>query len=303
VKKPAIEGILMATSKLEILDTFPAFLTYWEKCRDLPLDAQIERWAQDYLSPWTELLAMQVEDYHDQNIDWQSIARERIFPHLSDWLPAMRLARENLLVVSENIFDRTASTLGVNMQAVYIIHVGIGCGAGWVTRYQGSAAVLFGLENIAESGWHDRDTISGLIAHELGHLAHFTWREEQGLEIGSGSWWQLYEEGFAQYCENMVRPAQPWHQVKNNPDWLDWCRANRGWLAAEFLRRVDAGEPINPFFGSWFDLQGRKETGYFLGCEAVQHLVAEQTLEKVALLMDPELVLRPIIERWAEGKA
>ena len=77
------------TSKLEILDTLPAFLTYWEKCLDLTLNAQIERWAQDYLSPWPELLTIQVEDYHDQKIDWQSIARDQIFPHLPKRLPAL----------------------------------------------------------------------------------------------------------------------------------------------------------------------------------------------------------------------
>ncbi len=60
----------MKTSQLEIIDTFPAYLQYWEKCRDLSLDEQIDRWAQDYLSPWPELLAKQIEDYHKQNVDW-----------------------------------------------------------------------------------------------------------------------------------------------------------------------------------------------------------------------------------------
>jgi hypothetical protein len=288
----------MKTGKLEIIDTFPAFLDYWEKTQDLPLDAQIEGWAQDYLSSWPELLTMQVEDYREQNIDWRSIARSRIFPNLPELLPAMQEVQQNLLAEAENVFERAVSTLGLDLKAIFIIHVGIGCGAGWVTRYRGSPAILFGLENIAESGWHDRDVITGLVAHELGHLAHFTWRDQQGREICSGPWWQLYEEGFAQHCESLIWPDCAWHQMKSDPNWLDWCRANCSWLAAEFLRRVDEGEPINPFFGSWFDLQGKKETGYFLGCEAIRHMAKKHTLEEMALLENVESILVPILARW-----
>lgn len=293
----------MQTSKLEILDTFPAFLVYWEKCRDLPLDVQIELWAQDYLSPWPELLAKQIEDYCQQNIDWREIARERIFPQLPGRLPAMRLARENLLAVGETTFNRVVHALEVQLDAVFVIHVGIGGGAGWVTRLRESPAILFGLENIAESSWHDRDAITGLIAHELGHLAHYAWRDLHGRPMGAGPWWQLYEEGFAQHAESLILAAHTWHQMESDPDWLAWCQANRGWLAGEFLRRVDAGEPVNPFFGSWYDLHGRKECGYFLGCEAIQHLAKEHTLAEMALLEDAESVLRPIMAAWAEGKA
>ena len=60
--------------QLEILDTCPAFLAYWEESQDLPLEAQIERWSQDYLDPWPGLLTLQIEDYRQQNIDWRSLA-------------------------------------------------------------------------------------------------------------------------------------------------------------------------------------------------------------------------------------
>lgn len=289
----------MKTSQLEIIDTFPAYLQYWEKCRDLSLDEQIDRWAQDYLSPWPELLAKQIEDYHEQNVDWQQIAEERIFPELATRLPAMRLARENLLAAGEAVFNMAIGTLGVNMNAQFIIHVGIGCGAGWVTRYNEAPAILFGLENIAESGWSSRDAITGLVAHELGHLAHDTWRGRYSMGRGYGPWWQLYVEGFAQYCETIIQPVHGWHQIENNPDWLAWCQANQSWLSAEFLRRVDEDEPVTPFFGSWYDLHGRKETGYFLGCKAIQRLAKDCTVKEIALLDNIESALRPILAGWA----
>lgn len=52
--------------------------------------------------------------------------------------------------------------------------------------------------------------------------------------------------------------------------WEDWCQDNLGWLVSEFFRRVDQDEDIRPFFGSWFDMHGQKQTGYFLGHELVK---------------------------------
>jgi hypothetical protein len=285
---------------LEIVDTFPRFLAYWEKSQGVPLDVQIDRWAEDYLFSWPDLLALQIDDYREQNIDWREIASQKIFPALGERLPAMQAAHANLLAAGESIYRKTLQTLEVNIDALFVIHVGIGCGAGWVTKYNGRPAILFGLDNIAESGWHEPEAISGLIAHEFGHLVHFDWREGQGRVNGSGPWWQLYEEGFAQYCERLLLELPSWHQMHSDEDWLRWCQAKRSWLAGEFIRRVNLGEAITPFFGSWFDLLGRQETGYFLGGEAVQRLASEFTLQEIALLDDFELVLRPILKGWAE---
>jgi len=62
-------------------------------------------------------------------------------------------------------------------------------------------------------------------------------------------WPKLYEEGFALRCESDILAADSWHMMTAAPndDWLAWCRENRAWLAAEFLRTVDSGESIRPF--------------------------------------------------------
>lgn len=285
---------------LEIVDTFPAFLDYWEKSQGLPLDVQIDRRAEDYLAVWPELLALQIDDYREQDIDWREIARQKIFPILPERLPAMQTVHANLLAAGESIYQKTLQTLEININALFVIHVGIGCGAGWVTHFNGMPAILFGLENIAASGWHELDAISGLIAHELGHLVHCAWRERLGRATGSGPWWQLYEEGFAQYCESLLLESSIWHQAQSDGDWLRRCQDNWDWLAAEFIRRVDSGETVTPFFGSWFELHGKPETGYFLGCEAIQYLAKVRPLQEIARLADPAVVLRPILEGWAK---
>ncbi len=286
-------------SNVRVIDTFPAFLTYWDKVQGKPLDDQIEGWATEYMSLWPELLAKQIEDYSSQNLDWRQIAREKVFPHLTERLPAMQQAHQNLLELCEPLYSRAQQVLAFDSKALFVIYVGIGCGAGWATPFHGSPAILFGLENIAESDWSAPEAITGLVAHEIGHLVHHYWRAQHGKPIGSGAWWQLYEEGFAQHCESLILDSDTWHQASgdNADEWLAWCQNHKGWLAAEFVRTADSGKPVSPFFGSWLEICGKSETGYFLGYEAINELKKRFDLKEIALLEDSEVYLRPILEQ------
>ena len=179
------------------------------------------------------------------------------------------------------------------------VYARIGCGAGWVTTYQGMPAVLFGLENAAEEGWTGPEVLTGLIAHEIGHVAHHHWCQQRGLPNGSGPWWQLYSEGFAQRCEHVILEGDSWHMARRMEGWQDWCRANEGWLAAGYLRAVDGGESLRPFFGSWYDIQGWKQTGYYLGHRVIRRLEAGMDLHQIAVLDEIEPLLRNELDHLA----
>jgi len=89
-------------------------------------------------------------------------------------------------------------------------------------------------------------------------------------------------------------------QSDSEMGWMEWCKQNIGWLAAEFLRRVDQGEDMRLFFGSWFDLRGQKQTGYFLGHELIATLQNRMSLHEIALLTDVEKYLRPLLAQMAK---
>ncbi len=285
---------------MHVIDTFPAFTAYRDEFTSRPLDDQIEAWSTQYMASWPDLLAAQIEDYASQKLDWRQIAREKVFPFLDERLPAMRRACQNLLDLGVPVCAKAQLVLAFDSEMAFVIYVGIGCGAGWATTFRNLPSVLFGLENIAESGWSEPAAITGLMAHEIGHLAHQVWRARRGKPISAGPWWQLYEEGFAQYCESLILGTNAWHQTigGNDDDWFSWCQSHKGGLAVEFLRMADAGLPVNPFFGSWFDICGKSETGYFLGCEAMRELAITLTLNEMALLENAEHHLRPILEHW-----
>jgi len=284
------------------IDLYPHQIVMYANNLYGDIEDQIEGWASEYMSPWPELLAMQLESYSKDNVDWKQIAREKVFPFLGDRLPAMRQAHENLLQLCPPTYLKAKEALGSDTDVAFVIYVGIGCGAGWAATFQGKPAVLLGLENIAECGWTDASSTAALVAHELGHLAHEHWRRQAGLEEGSGPFWQLYSEGFAQRAEHTIMGKDTWHESAgiNDPDWLDWCRAHQGWLAAEFLRRVDAGESVRPFFGHWFDIQGRRQCGYFLGHELVKQLAQHSNLKEIALLPQVDQRIRTSLEQIAD---
>lgn len=280
----------------ELLDTFPSFLRLWNEVERSSLDEQINGWLERYMSHYPELLKKQLDDYASLNEDWRVTVSERIFPAFPERLSVMQAAHDNLLDVCNDVYERAQKAVNFNNDLVCVIYVGLGCGAGWANEYDGKPAILFGLENIAEEGWQGQETLTGLIAHELGHLVHFEWRKQTNVDNEENCWWQLYTEGFAQRCESVILGKPSWHmQTDPEVEWQQWCEQNIGWLAAEFLRRVDQGEYMRPFFGSWFDLRGHKQTGYFLGHELIATLQKQMSLQEIALLTNVESHLRPLL--------
>jgi hypothetical protein len=264
-----------------VVDTFPTFLAVWQRVQEESSDAQIEHWLNDYMVHWPELLEKQQKDYAEQGVDWRVIARERIFPFLSERLPAMAKAHRSLLTCLQPAYRTAQKALGVDFDVVCVIHVGIGMGA-WATAYEGKRACLFGLENMAELGWTGKEELTGVMHHELSHLLHAEWREKAGQPGGTGPFWDLYEEGFARRCEQGIVGKPVTHE--HSPEEMAWLRENRAWLAGEFLRAVGAGEPVNRFFGSWYEIRGKRQTGYFLGHEVIREWERTMGLKEMGVL-------------------
>ena len=284
-----------------IIDTFPQFQTLWKDntVRPVPID-RLELWEKHYMSHWPELLHKQQQCYADDQESWMAVARERIMPYLAERFPSMTIAHGHLLQFCEPIYARAVQELEQDLDVLFFIYVGIGCGAGWVNTYQGRQAIFLGLEMIAECNWSDATEIQGLLAHELGHVFQYQLLTTEGMAIPSGGWWQLFSEGFAQRCEHLILGYDSWHQSQgvNESNWLAWCMVNRGRLAAMFLDCMRTKGDLRPFFGSWFDIEGHKQCGYYLGHEVVRELQRKNSLAEIALMPDYEAAIRSILIQY-----
>lgn len=274
----------MIEKQFELLDTYQDFLDYWVGAHSKTIEEQIHLWQASYMNKYPELLEKQVQCYKTENTDWQEIAR-KVFPTFPGRLQLMQKGQNNILASYKPICAQASKKLGIDFEIVLVVYVGIGCGAGWATKYNGKPAILLGLENIAEENWQTKTKLRGLISHEIGHLAHMKWRDEWGTfeRQEQDPLFLLYSEGFAQRCEHLIIGRETWHMAQNE-GWFFWCEQNKSWLAKEFLNRVSTHAPVNDFFGSWFNIQGRKQTGYYLGHAFIRELEKVYSLKEIALL-------------------
>jgi hypothetical protein len=81
----------------------------------------------------------------------------------------------------------------------------------------------------------------------------------------------------------MQAPDLRQRDMAHGKRWLSWCQQHESWLAKEFLERLERAS-VKDFFGSWFGIQGKSQTGYFLGHEFIRELEKSYSLKEIALL-------------------
>ena len=225
---------------------------------------------------------------------WQKVADDsKNYDYNRDVLPVMtavinkpdkiKEAHESFLIAVNGLDGKIRKIIGTELPSQLIFYLGLCNGAGWATRLCGKPAVLLGVEKIVELNWCDKETMSALIYHELGHI----WHDTAGtLRRDTDSMrdkyiWQLFREGIAMYFEQMLfGDFNHYHQNKNG--WLDWCIANKSELDMEYLQRLQAGESVQDFFGDRQKYKGYSDVGYYIGCGFVKFLRRKYSMDELA---------------------
>ncbi len=113
---------------------------------------------------------------------------------------------ESFLKMTEHLDERMIKRFQKNLDVDLILYLGLCNGAGWVVSLNGKRTVLFGIEKIMELNWYDKDAMTGLIYHELGHV----YQDQYGVlhrELKSAQdklLWQLFTEGIAMVFEQEI---------------------------------------------------------------------------------------------------
>lgn len=279
------------SGNVRILDTFADFMEAWEALKHCEIADMPDVWEKEYMKRYPDLLLKQTQQYASEGLDWRKVSKQHVFQDISERIGRIQTAHASILDVAPAVLKKLTTVFEFTEEIWLVIYVGIGCGAGWATSLQGRPAVLLGLENIAECNWESKESITGLLSHEIGHLYHANKRSKACVPRGYGPFWRLYEEGFAQRFEHLLSGADTWHEMSgiNGEDWLDWCKGNISELVRVYLQRVFSGQSVDDFFGHWFDIEGRKQCGYFIGHEFIRYLEEKGlTIEQIALIPEIE---------------
>jgi len=137
--------------------------------------------------------------------------------------------------VTNNLLDKIKVRFGKIIDVQIILYLGLCNGAGWVVNLDNKNYCLLGIEKIMELNWCDKNSMYGLVYHELGHVYH----EQYGIlqrSFNNNSHqflWQLFTEGVAMFFEQtLIGDYEYFHQNKNG--WKDWCDKNLNQIKSDF---------------------------------------------------------------------
>ena len=279
------------------VDAAEDFIKLLQKRKNSTPFELMKAWEEYYSRNYPELYRLQIECYGEADASWQEIALKHVFSRLWERLPLIQESHENIRQAVLAAHRKFEEFWSLGLEVIFVVYVGIGCGAGWATQYKGEYAVLLGLENIAELEWHSRENLEGLTLHELGHIVHMALRglkPKDFEELESDPLFLLYSEGFAMRAEHIIVGRKTW-RISPSSEWLEWCKTNIGKLACEYLNRVSKGSPVNDFYGSWLSIEGKSQTGYYLGHRFIKHLEKSMNIKEISSL-DVEKVRKLALE-------
>jgi len=275
---------------LRILDTFHAAESFLLQCCDETATNALAAWER-YAAHYPELQRKCCENQGEQ---WREIFVAYVLPRLCEDRDKMRQAHENLLDILPPLMERCTGLFETKDTINMVIYVGLGNGAGWATEYEGSPAILFGLENIAALNWDDKLSLQYLAAHELCHLVHQAlYGTEQWLALyeseSASRHFRLYAEGFAERYQELLLSRPIFDRY--GAGWLAWCQANHRKICSIYLKRLRECESVSDFYGNWNQVEGHSDVGYYLGREFIVFLEGKGlSIESIATMPEDKIL-------------
>lgn len=273
---------------INIVDTFEDFKECFESNLDLTVDEKIALWEDCYMVKYPELEYKCKNDYEVNGYKWKDIARNMVFNRTKDDFNKMIEAYKNILEIMNIINEKVVQVFNINLDINIVLYCGLLNSAGWVDKYDGKTAILYGIDKIAELNWHTIEKLEPLLSHELCHVVHFRLRGEDDMPdfVGKNKYnegiWRIYTEGFAQFFQQALLDKDI---DSRGIEWINGCKNNEEELKKLYLKALkDKNKGTNDFFGDWFQVLGISDAGYFLGAEMIKELTNKYSTKDIAQL-------------------
>lgn len=270
----------MKGNKVRIIDTSIDFPSVYDAEQ-----FNLDNW-NNYIDKWIpgakELCLSDMRDCINAGYSWS----EDYLPVLNAVLTGKEKRQEAVrafYAVSEHLDEKIVEVFGKSVDADIVLYLGLCNGAGWVTKIQEKITVLLGIEKIMELDWCNKNDMTGLIVHELGHVFQGQYGSlyHNSNSMAEEFLWQLFTEGIAMVFEQeIIGDAGFFHQNKNG--WKEWCDRNLELIKHSFY--CDLGEMTQEsqrYFGDWVRFEGHPDVGYYLGTHFVRYLLKSDCFENI----------------------
>ncbi len=185
--------------------------------------------------------------------------------------------------VTEHLDEKILAVFHRSVDADVILYLGLCNGAGWVTELNGRTTILLGIEKIIELDWCNKDMMTALIIHELGHV----YQAQYGVfrihtdDLKERFLWQLFTEGVAMvYEQEVVGDPDYFHQdIKG---WKKWCEEHESLILTSFAEDLNTmTQDDQRYFGDWVSFEGYGDTGYYLGTKFVRYMLKNGDFDRI----------------------
>lgn len=265
---------------IKIIDTLP-------KINDLFDDGvfNLEKWKiymDSIYSDSAQIFVNEVNSY----IDTGRYSFEKdFFPILNDVYKNSKLdlLQDSFILITSDLNDKLIEKFNRTLNVDIVLYLGLCNGAGRVTKINDKTTILLGVEKIIELDWYGKDSMYGLIYHELGHVYHDQYGNlNQNSDDNKKKFvWQLFIEGVAMYFEQtLVEDYDYYHQDVNG--WKNWCDQHFNQILRDFNSDLPELTQYNQrYFGDWADYYGKSDIGYYLGTRYVKYLLNDYKFNEI----------------------
>lgn len=219
----------------------------------------------------------------------------------------IRQISDRLPKIIEDTTSKYNKTFQLNLEASYKLIVGT-FGSNAFVAGDNKSEIYFAVEKLSAEIEH----LKVIVAHELGHVAHFTFATNQKMSWETVDWMNgcttLYLEGAATYLSQKVVPhlnESVYFTYDNDGDpWVTCYKENKVEVKRRFLEDMSSGWDMAKE-KEWFRLSGGgyfgyNRLGYLLGTDYVKDLVEKIGEEQALTFWNGNDVKKDILSWLAE---
>ncbi|QUW21110.1 aminopeptidase [Sporosarcina sp. Marseille-Q4063] len=220
----------------------------------------------------------------------------------------IRMISEQLPTIIKDVEALFNKTFKLDMALHYKLIVGTFGSNAFVTR-DNKREIYFAVEKLSA----DIEHLKVIVAHEIGHVAHFSFATNQDMDWTTVDWMHglttLYTEGAATYLSEKIVPdlnESVYFTYDDEGDsWVKCYEVNKTEVKRRFLEDVSNGWNMAKE-KEWFRLSGgnyfgHNRLGYLLGTDYVEQLV-DRVGEEEALTFWVENDVKKDILAWLDTK-